>query len=1384
MSVGNIFTAKELSESYQPLLLCEFTFKSGRVLRVSTHPLSVLYGGSPTVGSYEYGGNPWYPRVMNQDIGATQAMSDLGVEVVPQVTVILADPDKTLYLAWEAEEGFKGATLRMYGVMWDIGDTSTGSFSSNSPAPIKFIGTCSSPSFDDRTMSIAAVSLLNMSQIQMPPVRVQPRCSWSFPTNAADRAAGLVDPSSIFWECGYSYGLMGGVGNPQTGTAAFTSCTYDFDACNARLGDTTKLIPIIQDRNNVRTGRFGGYRFIPNQSGGLQRPFLTGKWEELVNASNEARYGDFVPMCYGTTWVEPLVMGVWGDGNYSNFEVLVGYGKMTRIKKVVVNGEEVQKLTGSGSLASDAETNTFKNGWWGSINDGDRNGYPSTNAGWGGKGDPYGSTCAIYISVLRTVAQESEIPKVQVLLEGVQIRQYSDPSTFTTAYSSNPAWILLDLLVWSTWRYEDIDLQSFIDSAAKCDEQIYFNRMDGTYSNVYFESSSPVYRRYSCGFSIRQRTSIGELIRGVRNCMKAMLFFDYISGKLKLVIKETLASQQPSTITGSNYDDDISSVTVAGVSGVGHAAYRFNQTNIKKSDDGRSSLQIYQKANQDAANKVTITFQNRENSYSQDTATIVDTEDVSRLGQEVYGSFPLQGAQTFDQVRRISNTWFAETYRGNARLDYQGSDIGDTGGTLYFELETSVKAIHLMVGQICLLTDQQHGITNQPVRLVKIQPTTNFETAKLTLTFHNDNWYQDSFGQVNQPKYSRRRPIIDRKPFAWRPDIEQPMSGDAYYDTTEMSFGLKQEYETAADGTIIAKISITGKIPVNSFPDEPGRPTLELVGVGATGGSYPTDKTYYVGLAAKSSNTAATPISALSKPLAIMLSNPDDALSFTVQHWPDTPSGYFAFAGENPFSMTYQSEGTSSPSTIVLTNAFKQASWGAPDEAFTNFRWRIRRVRHSGVFGAEVASVGTSSITLGVLPNWGFTTDEWAGRVLSVIGIEPISVSATLSVPIANFLISGNSADTLYFSAGNPTTCVGGDSLSTGDVVVMRFDLTFGEDALGKYFEDAKNVNRLNVLLEPYTVTDATNASPIVLTIVVDIGSPFPFDNGDTVVVQGVLGNTSAIGGWIVANRDTVAKTFELQGSTGNGAYSGGGIVNEQFQGLEPEAERGKIAFITVGTGRGTQAKIKDNTSTRVYIDGDWPVQPDSTSQVIILEPVIQVDLASDRINNQTPEASSVYEIDVRNYRRQTLFINPATESANHNLSPSPLDPFREIFLFGNPGSAVAGFNGAIYLQIPGTLAIGSDQAPIVFVNKDIQPVAIKARVKQAPVGADLVINLRIGASALMTLTIPDGTDLADATDAEIAATPTIPADTNVIIDLNAVGTTFGGGDLTVIIYF
>lgn len=78
-------------------------------------------------------------------------------------------------------------------------------------------------------------------------------------------------------------------------------------------------------------------------------------------------------------------------------------------------------------------------------------------------------------------------------------------------------------------------------------------------------------------------------------------------------------------------------------------------------------------------------------------------------------------------------------------------------------------------------------------------------------------------------------------------------------------------------------------------------------------------------------------------------------------------------------------------------------------------------------------------------------------------------------------------------------------------------------------------------------VTDATNASPIVIT-----SAGHGFSDGDSVTISGVLGNNAANGTHTVANK--TADTFELSGVAGDGAYVSGGKIT-----LSPNTAEGVL---------------------------------------------------------------------------------------------------------------------------------------------------------------------------------------------------------------------------------
>lgn len=78
----------------------------------------------------------------------------------------------------------------------------------------------------------------------------------------------------------------------------------------------------------------------------------------------------------------------------------------------------------------------------------------------------------------------------------------------------------------------------------------------------------------------------------------------------------------------------------------------------------------------------------------------------------------------------------------------------------------------------------------------------------------------------------------------------------------------------------------------------------------------------------------------------------------------------------------------------------------------------------------------------------------------------------------------------------------------------------------------------------PFTITVATNASPIAITT----SASHWATTGETIEITGAGGNTAANGTWVVTV--TGVNTLTLNGSTGNGAYTSGGLLHA------PEAKR------------------------------------------------------------------------------------------------------------------------------------------------------------------------------------------------------------------------------------
>jgi hypothetical protein len=146
------------------------------------------------------------------------------------------------------------------------------------------------------------------------------------------------------------------------------------------------------------------------------------------------------------------------------------------------------------------------------------------------------------------------------------------------------------------------------------------------------------------------------------------------------------------------------------------------------------------------------------------------------------------------------------------------------------------------------------------------------------------------------------------------------------------------------------------------------------------------------------------------------------------------------------------------------------------------------------------------------------------------------------------------------------------------------------------------------------TITGASNAGPIVIS-----GSTTGLVNGDSVTIGGVNGNTAANGTFTI--EDVTANSFQLQGTSGNGAYSGGGtwVLNPSNQSSYIDPNYGWLP---------PYQPVYDAGTNRVYFAGpggtlDYISNPDQAGTPTIVQEAFYG--TSNYLANESAYNSSIY---------------------------------------------------------------------------------------------------------------------------------------------------------------
>ncbi len=284
----------------------------------------------------------------------------------------------------------------------------------------------------------------------------------------------------------------------------------------------------------------------------------------------------------------------------------------------------------------------------------------------------------------------SGIPKVQAKIKGKKVVAYNSSLVAqSSAYSTNPAWCLLDYL--TNKRYgkglsiNEINLQSFYDASVVCQTQV--TPYSGSGNINIFDTNAVL------DTSKKLLENVRELLKGCRG------YLPYTQGKYNLVIETT------GTASITLTEDDII---------------------------GGYTLQT--PAKNEKYNRVIVSYVNPEKSFQVDEIQFPPLDESGLANADKHatmknddGGFLLEGR--FDFAKVITNTYQAE--------EMAEVILRRTRNSIRLSINVSFSAYDLAIGDIVNITHSSIGFSSKPFRVLSIKFNPDF-TLGLDLVEHQN----------------------------------------------------------------------------------------------------------------------------------------------------------------------------------------------------------------------------------------------------------------------------------------------------------------------------------------------------------------------------------------------------------------------------------------------------------------------------------------------------------------------------------------------------------------------------------------------------------------------------------------------------------------------
>jgi hypothetical protein len=246
---------------------------------------------------------------------------------------------------------------------------------------------------------------------------------------------------------------------------------------------------------------------------------------------------------------------------------------------------------------------------------------------------------------------------------------------------------------------------------------------------------------------------------------------------------------------------------------------------------------------------------------------------------------------------------------------------------------------------------------------------------------------------------------------AWAPYQIQAGPNDALFPC-EWTFDTNQSYAQMADGSVLANLVVTGKLPTNTFSPGVGAPAGGSIAVSATGGSLVGGTTIRLTLCALDANglpSAPMAIAIVPLPATTPANTTTYLITLNGITWPAVAGlmNYIIFAATQDDlicaqqlgtyggalasgALTPTGDGTTyTPGSVTFTGPLQRSTFALPSPYVSKVRLKAKHEIHGGVIGGSIDSVSTGTLVTGSLAGAPPSTNpSWTpvGRGVSIIG--------------------------------------------------------------------------------------------------------------------------------------------------------------------------------------------------------------------------------------------------------------------------------------------------------------------------------------------------------------------------------------------------------------